>query len=84
MDRGELMKRIHALSFALTETQLFLDTHPDCRDALMRFRELRDELDGAMTEYQQRFGPLFADMNMGDKWTWIDGPWPWQHGGKED
>ena len=38
----------------------------------------------AMTEYQNKYGPLFADMTVGDKWTWIDGPWPWQHGGKEN
>ena len=78
--REELMKKIHALSFAMTEAQLFLDTHPDCRDALTYFKDMRDQLDTAMTEYQNKYGPLFADMTVGDKWTWIDGPWPWQHG----
>lgn len=83
MTREELMDRIHALSFAMTEAQLFLDTHPDCRAALDYFRNLRDELDGLTTEYQNKYGPLFADMTVGDKWAWIDGPWPWQHNGKE-
>ena len=83
MGRDELMNKIHALSFAMTEAQLFLDTHPDCRDALMYLKANRDELDTAMTEYQNKYGPLFADMTVGDKWTWIEGPWPWQHGGKE-
>ncbi len=83
MNREELMDKIHALSFAMTEAQLFLDTHPDCRAALDYFRGLRDELDGYMTEYQNKHGPLFADMTVGDKWVWVDGPWPWQHNGKE-
>ena len=83
MSRDELMEKIHALSFAMTEAQLFLDTHPDCRAALDYFRGLRDEYDLAMTEYQNKYGPLFADMTVGDKWSWIDGPWPWQHNGKE-
>ena len=83
MNRDELMKKIHALSFAMTEAQLFLDTHPDCRDALTYFRARRAELDDAMTEYQNKYGPLFADMTVGDRWTWIDGPWPWQNNGKE-
>lgn len=83
MNKDELMQRIHALTFAMTEAQLFLDTHPDCRDALTYFRDIREKLDTAMTEYQNKYGPLFADMTVGDKWTWIDGPWPWQHGGKE-
>ena len=83
MNKDELMQRIHALSFAMTEAQLFLDTHPDCRDALTYFRDIREKLDVAMTEYQNKYGALFADMTVGDKWSWIDGPWPWQHGGKE-
>lgn len=83
MNRDELMNRIHALSFAMTEAQLFLDTHPECRDALTYYRSLTTDLDTAMTEYQNKYGPLFADMTVGDKWAWIDGPWPWQHGGKE-
>ena len=83
MTREELMDKIHALSFAMTEAQLFLDTHPDCRAALDYFRNLRDELDGLTPEYQNKYGPLFADMTVGDKWAWIDGPWPWQHNGKE-
>ena len=83
MTREELMDKIHALSFAMTEAQLFLDTHPDCRAALDYFRNLRDELDGLTIEYQNKYGPLFADMTVGDKWAWIDGPWPWQHNGKE-
>lgn len=84
MSREELMREIHALSFAITEAQLFLDTHPECRDALMYFKDLGGKLDVLMTEYQNKYGPLFADMTVGDKWTWVDGPWPWQHNGKED
>ena len=83
MTKEELMDKIHALSFAMTEAQLFLDTHPDCRAALDYFRSAKDELDMAMTEYQNKYGPLLADMSVGDKWAWIDGPWPWQHNGKE-
>ena len=46
----------------------------------MYFKQKNEELDAAMTEYQNKYGPLFADMTVGDNWTWIDGPWPWQHG----
>ena len=84
MSKEALMERIHALSFAMTEAQLFLDTHPDCRDALTYFKDLRNQLGAAMIEYQNTYGPLLADMTPTDKWTWIDGPWPWQHNGKEN
>ena len=31
-----------------------------------------------MTEYQNKYGPLFAEGVVGDRWTWVDGAWPWQ------
>ena len=80
MNKDELMRNIDSLSFALTEAQLFLDTHPDCRNALDYYRRLVDELDVAMTEYQNKYGPLVPEAIAEDKWNWIDGPWPWQHG----
>ncbi len=81
MNREDLMKRIDALTFAMTEAQLFLDTHPDCRTALDYYRRLGDDLDKAMTEYQNKYGPLFADATAADRWNWIDGPWPWHING---
>lgn len=75
---GGLLRKIQELSFAKDEAQLFLDTHPECKMALDFFRKTTDELDVAMTEYQNKYGPITADTAMGDKWTWCDGPWPWQ------
>lgn len=79
MTKDELMNKIYALSFALTETQLFLDTHPDCKQALEYYRRLVTDLDTAMTEYQNKYGPLMAESTGSDGWTWIEGPWPWQN-----
>ena len=83
MNREELMHKIHALSFALTEAQLFLDTHPDCKAALDYYRRLVDELDAAMGEYQGKYTPLVPEATASDRWNWIDGPWPWQNGMNE-
>ena len=80
MNKEELMRKIQNLSFVKTEAELFLDTHPDCRSALDFYYKTVEELDAAMTEYQNKYGPLTADAVMGDKWTWIDGPWPWHVG----
>lgn len=78
MNRDALMLKIQRLAFAKTETELFLDTHPDCRQALDYYHRIIDELDAARTEYQNKFGPVVASESMGDRWTWIDGLWPWQ------
>ncbi len=80
MSNGELMKKIQALSFAMTEAQLFLDTHPECKTALDYYRRTADELDDAVTEYENQHAPLFADGVSAERWNWIDGPWPWQSG----
>jgi spore coat protein JB len=76
--RENLLRKIQALSFAKVETELYLDTHPDSREALEYYRNTLSELDEAMTEYQNKYGPLFAEGVVGDRWTWVDGKWPWQ------
>jgi spore coat protein JB len=83
MSKDELMRRIQELSFAKVETELFLDTHPECKLALDFYRKTTDELDMAMTEYQNKYGPIVADASMGDHWTWIEGSWPWHMNGTE-
>ena len=79
MNKSELMRRIQELSFVKTETELFLDTHPTCRQALDYFHKIVGELDMALTEYQNKYGPIVAEGSGIDRWSWIDGPWPWQN-----
>ena len=81
MSREELLKKIQELSFAKTETELFLDTHPDCNLALEYYRKIIGELDVAMAEYQGTYGPLVAEASSMDKWDWVSSPWPWQNCG---
>ncbi len=75
-----LLRRIQELSFAKTEAALYLDVYPDSKQALDYFKKTLTELDAAMTEYQNKYGPLFKDAAATDRWSWIDGPWPWQLG----
>ncbi len=62
----------------MVESQLFLDTHPGCTAALDYYKRVADEYDEVMTEYQNMYGPIVADAVTSDRWSWIDGPWPWQ------
>ena len=73
-----LLRKIQGLSFCKVETELYLDTHPECKRALEYYREILKELDNSMTEYHNSYGPLFAEGVIGDKWTWVEGKWPWQ------
>ena len=81
MGNNNLLKKIQELAFAKVETELYLDTHPDCTRALSYYKEILAELDEAMTKYQNTVGPMYAEgVVSGDRWTWIDGKWPWQTG----
>ena len=80
MNKDELMRKIQQLSFAKVETELFLDTHPECPAALDYFAEMRDELARLTAEYEKSYGPLTYTGVSGDSWTWVDGEWPWHAG----
>ena len=79
---GELYEKIRSLGFVKAELELYLDTHPDCRTALDYYHRTLAELKKLTDEYQNTVGPLTA-MGVTDteKWSWVDGPWPWQTAG---
>ena len=82
ISREKLMNRIQAVSFALYDTILYLNTHPDDREALAKFNEYNDMRRGLMEEYSSLYGPVNTDFINTDSgtWNWIDAPWPWQEG----
>ncbi len=78
--RSKLMKTIQTLSFAVHETVLYLDGHPNDRRALSYFTDQNEKLRQAVNMYETNFGPLTAGgFDGGDEWTWISGPWPWKY-----
>lgn len=84
MTRDALAAKIKALSFAKTETELFLDTHPGCRSALSYYHDVIDELDKYVEQYNDMYGPITANASSQETWNWIDGPWPWQRESDEN
>ena len=81
MDNCVLMKnRIGAYQFAIWEMTLYLDTHPQSTCALEKLYELRQMRDRLIAEYETQYGPWVVTSNdvQGDRWSWVDGPWPWE------
>ena len=78
MTREALMRKIQELSFAKVEAELYLDCYPESREAMNFYKKNLAELDLAMEEYQNKYGPIVASGVVGDKWSWVDNPWPWQ------
>jgi spore coat protein JB len=78
-ERKALFDAIGAVSFAMDELRLFLDTHPDSRDALALFNEYRDRRHQLVGQYTAQFGSLDAYYpNTDSGWNWNEGPMPWK------
>jgi len=73
-----LKDKLKAVSFALYETVLYLDGHPDDKDALDYYNKLIDELEEVTEQYEKKYGPLTIWGNEGDRWSWVNTPWPWE------
>ena len=79
MTRDEAMKRVQMYDFAMEDTILFLDTHPTNQMALDFYNATRKSYMEAAADYEEQFGPLSAeDVNIENKWTWVNTPWPWE------
>jgi len=73
-------RMIHAYDFAILEIEMYLDTHPADKAAMKLRHSYRHKRAHLVKEYCQRFGnyTVTVDSVMGEKWTWIDDPWPWE------
>lgn len=81
-DQKKLLDYINAVSFALVDTSLYLDTHPNDAEAIDHFKQYQSARNKAMKEYAQYFEPLTIDTaEITDTFTWAMTPWPWMKGG---
>lgn len=79
MNKMKLLEEIRALSFALVETNLYLDSYPEDKEALAYFRRVRDELRAKTEAYERAFGPLTPmGATAENGWDWVETPWPWE------
>jgi len=75
----ELFRKIQIYGFVLADTALYLDTHPTDQAALNYYEKYRQINRKAIEEYTRCYGPLtLDDVDVNNKWTWIEKPWPWQ------
>lgn len=79
-NRSLYLKKIQIIDFVLNDTALYLDTHPNCAEAIEYYNKYSEMRKVAVKEYVNLFGPLEqTDANMcGGTWKWAEGPWPWE------
>ncbi len=83
MSKAELFRKLQELAFVKTELELFLDTHPDCKASLDYYYRIVDEYNTFLEQYEAKYGPITAAANVGEKWNWTKGPWPWHYEANE-
>ena len=76
---GALMRKITEVSFAIDELRLFLDTHPDCAEALSAFDEKEGQRARLLDEYAQKYGGIEGYCpGTENGWRWNAAPMPWK------
>jgi spore coat protein JB len=79
MSEQNVMKLVYELGFAMTETVLYLDTHPDDAEALAYYAEMKEKYHDAVRYYSKNFGPLSSlHVNAENYWSWVMTPMPWE------
>ena len=80
-EQAEILTHIDALSFAMTDLNLYLDIYPNEKSVINLFNQYRKEKETLMKEYESKYGPivLTSDSLNSYPWAWDDMPWPWDN-----
>ena len=84
-EKESSMDEINAVSFAINDLTLYLDTHPKCPEGLKLFKELLARRVELLADYAAKYNPLTQlsiatgtpDANA---YSWAEGPLPWEGG----
>jgi spore coat protein JB len=78
-EQEKAMLRVQQNDFALTEVNLFLDTHPQCAEALSYYQRVRNQAALCRAEYEEKYGPItIFGVEDDNYWDWVKTPWPWE------
>jgi spore coat protein JB len=80
MDKELLLKTLTELDFMTVDIALYLDTHPNDKDAIAEYNKIVKAADTVRTKYEKVAGPMcsFRSTNRcDDAWLWAQNPWPW-------
>ena len=80
MDRAQMdsLVELMEISFVITETALYLNTHPNDERALRLHNTYSQRYSELKSMYQAKYGPLRNTEMSRYPWGYIDGPWPWE------
>ena len=78
-EREMLLRAVQAKSFLAHDLLLYLDTHPEDREAFHAYQRALTDRRDAMRAYERQCLPLQPDSMRGRSgFDWLDGRFPWQ------
>lgn len=81
IDRETLLSRLTALDFMAVDLGLYLNTHPDNKEAIAEYNRIIKAAEMLRMKYEQDYGPLCSFRSYArnpQQWQWKDCPWPWK------
>ena len=79
MTKRSMLDEISKISFVIDELRLFLDTHPDCTEAIQMIKNHMTHRASLVANYTANYGPIEAYAPFeGCAWLWNEGPMPWE------
>ena len=80
-----VITELQALSFAIQELALYLDTHRDDQEALELYRSYQEIYHKCMKDYAENNRPLtHFSPSHGKNYHWLDDPWPWEYAANKE
>ena len=73
------LAELQTMAFAIQELALYLDTHRDDTEALEMYRAYQKMYAEGKKIYEKECGPLNHMSVSGEKYRWLDDPWPWEY-----
>ena len=73
------LAQLQTMAFEIQELALYLDTHRDDKEALEMYRMYQKMYMDGKKVYEKEKGPLNHMSVSGDKYRWLDDPWPWEY-----
>ena len=73
------LAELQTMAFAIQELALYLDTHSDDMEALEMYRAYQKMYAEGKKKYEKDCGPLNHMSVSGEKYRWLDDPWPWEY-----
>ncbi len=78
------LAELQALSFAINELSLYLDTHQNDEEALELYRAYQELYEKGMKTYNETYGPLTHNqVETTGNYRWLKDPWPWEYSENE-